>query len=471
MALINLFKVTKTLTDLLVQNITQVIDSALAGLLTVTANPPDKVESPSQTLSLHLYHVAEDVYYKNALGPGNDVPNVAKIPMALSLFYILTAHHETDSTFDAEAQQKLMGYALKTFHDFPVITDQTRVAGTLILDPDLRGKDNTLEVLLRPVSPEEALTFWNSEQTKTARLSAYYEVRVVMLEPEKPKTMPGIVLSLGTFLVQIGTPHLDRSQSVVRFTIPEKNGGTVQQVEATPARVTLDSSATPPPPEAHNRLLLFGTNLTIGKARSLFLKNGIWAKLAPPNGPVEQTVVDLAENPDWQVEFQTNRVMVTLATPLTHVKPDGTTVDLPVLPGSYSAFIRAVKDEKVISNALKQISVSSNELGFTVAPRIVGHEAPDANGNIQVNLGPEFDPLEPNLPEDAIQVIVDGEVYTSVGSDPPANAKEFFVTNTPSHLIRLKPHFPVAVTELTAHPFRLIVNGADSAPFWIELSP
>src|SRR5919108_6017809 len=116
MALINLFKVTRTLTDLLTQNITQDIDPSLAGLLNVTAIPPEKVENPSNTLSLHLYHIAEDPYYKNVLGPGSDVPNVAKAPMALSLFYILTAHHETNSVFDAEIQQKLMGYALKTFH-------------------------------------------------------------------------------------------------------------------------------------------------------------------------------------------------------------------------------------------------------------------------------------------------------------------------------------------------------------------
>ncbi|MGH8574993.1 MAG: Pvc16 family protein, partial [Gammaproteobacteria bacterium] len=136
MALRNLYKVTKTLTDLLTQNITKNIDTSLDGQLTVTAIPPDTVENPSNTLSLHLYHVAEDPYYKNALGPGSDVPNVAKAPMALSLFYILTAHHELDPAFDAEAQQKLMGYALKTFHDFPVITDRTRINGTDILDED-----------------------------------------------------------------------------------------------------------------------------------------------------------------------------------------------------------------------------------------------------------------------------------------------------------------------------------------------
>jgi hypothetical protein len=118
MALRNLYRVTNTLINLLMQNITKNIDKTLDGQMIVTAIPPDKVKNPSNTLSLHLYHVAEDLYYKNALGPGSDVANVAKAPMALSLFYILTAHHELDPVFDAETQQKLMGYALKTFHDF-----------------------------------------------------------------------------------------------------------------------------------------------------------------------------------------------------------------------------------------------------------------------------------------------------------------------------------------------------------------
>lgn len=275
MALIDLYKVTKTLIDLLRLNITQNIDPSLDdGVLQVTGIPPEKVESASNRLNFFLYHIAEDAYYKNALGPGSDAPNVAKTPMALNLFYILTAHHEVgeDAQFDAETQQKLMGYGLKTFHDFPVITDKTRIDdgtpdGTLVLDADLRGKDNSLEVILRPVSAEDAIAFWGSEETRTVRLSAYYEVRVILLEPEPPKTMPGIVLNLGTFLVQVGSPHLDRSQSLVRFQLPERNGGMVQSLPVSPARVTLDSSPEPPErPQAHNRLQLLGTNLTAGHA-------------------------------------------------------------------------------------------------------------------------------------------------------------------------------------------------------------
>ncbi|HEV8486722.1 MAG TPA: DUF4255 domain-containing protein [Blastocatellia bacterium] len=471
MALQNLFKVTKALTELLAQNIHTNIDDVVP--LTVTAVPPDRVDPKTNTLSLHLYHIAENAYYKNALGAGNDVPNVAKAPMALSLFYILTAHHDsgTDSHFDAETQQKLMGYALKTFHDVPVITSRTRFNGTPILDQEFGG--DPIQIILRPVTPEDALSFWNSEQQVTARLSAYYEVRVVMLEPEPPRTMPGIVLNVGTFVFQLGSPVLEGSQSQMRFKIPERNGGNIQEIEATPASVTLDTSATPA--AAHNRLLLLGSNLTKGRSRSLFLKNSIWAELSPPDGPVRETVVDPAQNPDWDVQFQTDRVTVKLAPTLRHLKTDGTPVDLPVLPGFYSALVRSVADEKVISNELKRIVVASNEVGFAVSPRIVGNDPPDPDGNIQINLGSEFDALDANLADDAIQVVVAGEVYTRPPPpdrvDPPANVKEFFVTNTPSNLIRINPHFPVVVTQSEAHPLQVTVNGAASEPFWIELNP
>jgi hypothetical protein len=462
MPLHDLSKVTSTLMTLLRENIKQ--ESGID--VTVTPQPAEKVGKETNKLSLHLYHVAEDSYYKNAPGPGSDVPNVARAPMALRLYYILTVHHDTgdDSPFDPLTQQLLMGFALKTLHDFPVITDRTRVNGTEILDPDLRGRNNTLQVILRPVTPEDALDYWNSQETRTTRLSAYYEVRIVMLEPQEPKTMPGVVLSLGTFLFQLGSPHLERSQSRVRFQIPWKNGGTVHEVEATPARVTLDGSATPP--AAHNRLLLLGTNLAGGKSQSLFFRNRLWANLA-----VEETVVDLGENPDWGVDFRADRVVVNLAPTLHHINPDGTAVDLPVFPGFYTAFSRSVMDEKVINNVRKRIVSSSNEVSFAVAPRIQGHDDPDGDGNIQINLGPEFDPLDANLPDEAIQVIVAGEVYTSVSADPPTGEKEFFVTNNPSNLIRIKPHFPVAVTQAEAYPLRLIVNGPESAPFWIELNP
>ena len=408
--------------------------------------------------------------------------------MALCLYYILTTHHEVDYQFDAQTQQNLMGYALKTFHDFPVITDQTEIAELPVLDAGLRGNGNSIQVILRPISPEEAITFWSSEDNRTARLSAYYEVRVVMLEPEPPRTMPGLVLNLGSYLVQLGSPHLERSQSLVSFQLPARNGGAAQQVEAAPARVTLNNTLEPlERPEAHNRFQLLGTNLTAGRSRSLILKNSIWSNPSSPNDPdslddppieaVEQVIVDLEQNPDWNVEFSPERIEIEMTPTLIYFALDGATVELPILPGFYSISIRSVLNEQIINSELKQITVTSNEIGFTVAPRIMlepdseNNIQIDALGNIQINLGSEFNPLSQNLPEDSIQVIVAGEVYTRTETEPPANEREFFITNTSPNQLLINPHFPVSVSEPTAYPFRLIVNGAESAPFWLELNP
>ena len=344
-----------------------------------------------------------------------------------------------------------------------MITDQTEIGGETIFEDDtemeigLRGKGNTLQVILRPVSPEEAMTFWSSEDTRTVRLSAYYEVRVVMLEPESPQTMPGIVLNLGAFLVQIGSPHLECSQSLVHFQLPQRNRGPLPPlpIEASPARVTLNNPFSPS--EILNQLQLLGTNLTVGRSRSLVLKNRIWDNLLTPipGNPTELIV------PDWPIEFTSDRITVTLNSPVMHERPDASIISLPLLPGFYSALVRSILEEKVIDNELKQVVVTSNEIGFVVVPLILGN-GNLMGGNIEISLG--FDPEDPNFPADAIQVIVAGQVYTRVPASPTINAEEFFVANSPNR-ITINPHIPV--TEPI--PFRLIVNGAESAPFWIDL--
>ena len=457
MALQNLFKVTKTLMDLLKQNIMLNIDTELGGL-DITANPPEKVEVTTNTLNIYLYHIAEDPYYKNAVGAGNAVPDIATTPMALSLFYILTAHHETASSFDAETQQKLMGYALKTFHDLPVITDRTRINGTPILDSNLQGKGNSLQIVLRPVSAEDAVAFWGSEETRTTRLSAYYEVRVVMLEPEPPKRMAGIVLNLGTFLTQLGSPHLDCSQSVMSFSLPASTGITdPQRIDATPARVSTDVGD---PAAPNNRLVLRGTNLAIGQSRSLVLKNALWARQG-----FDTAVIDPALNSAWNLVFRSERIEMDVQKTLTlDASPDRI-----VFPGAYTATLQVVKVEQVILNQLKQITDSSNEVVFFVAPRITGHTAPGPDKRITVAIEPEFDLTHGTGSDEEleIRVVMAGQTYERGNFDPsppsPADNDGRFEVGTGSVTFQA---FEVTPGD---HPFRLIVNGAESAPFWIEL--
>jgi len=457
MALLDLSNVTRTMKGLLEQNLAR---PTMGGLtVNVTPLPPEKVGSAQNTLSLHLYHVAEETYYTNRPGPGNDPPNVAKNPLALGLYYILTAHHEsTDPDLDPFTQQNLMGLAIKTLHDFPVITDSTVVDGssTPVLHPALVGRDNDLQIIMRPIPPEDATTFWSTEEQRTARLSAYYEVRVVLLEPEKPKTMPGIVYALGTFLVNIGSPSFERSRSGVSFPLPPSTGVlTPQVVETSPARVSADA------PAPDNRLELLGTNLAIGRSRTLVWKNALWATQGFP-----AVALDPGLNPSWGFVFGSDRIAVDVAADL---DLDATTT-LTVFPGVYSASLRVVKDEEVVLGQLKQILDSSNEASFFVSPRITGHGAPGPDTRIDVTVSPTFDLTHGAGTDEEldVQLVVAGRVYQrGFDPSPPSPSDNDGRFDVAAHTVTLQPLFSVA--SAGEHPLRLVVNGAESQPFWIVI--
>ena len=143
---------------------------------------------------------------------------------------------------------------------------QSNGPGIQILPANLRNRGNSIQVILRPVSPEDAVGFWATEDQQLTTLSAYYEVRVIFLEPELPRTVPGIVLSLGAYLQQLGSPDLRTSASTTRFTLPAiAGGGQPPPMETAPARAVLDDR--PNPPAENRRFRLLGTNLAIGRSR------------------------------------------------------------------------------------------------------------------------------------------------------------------------------------------------------------
>jgi hypothetical protein len=359
-----------------------------------------------------------------------------------------------------------MGYALKTLHDYSVIDDDTEVSGTQVLHPDLRERDNRLEVTLRPVSPEDSIAFWSAEDRQTARLSAYYEVRYALLEPEPPRRLPGIVLNLGTFIVNLASPQLAGSRSEVTFTLPAQAGGGEQTIVASPARV-----GPPGGPPIANRLTLLGTNLTIGQQRRLFLRNPRWRERAPE---LERVLVDpdLPANvaDGWTIDEAPDRIDVTLGTQLTVAVPSGPPVVLPVEPGIYHARVEVVKELRIIQGQLKEITDTSNETAFAATPRVIGAAVVDpVEQRIRVELDPstELTPAGAPRPLD-IMVVVDGETYAPF--DPTVSGATFDIgefepaTDTLDFLARFDPN--VSGT----HPFRVIVEGAESQPFWIELS-
>lgn len=467
MALLDLSQVTSTLTTLLQRNINERLQPG-GPAVSVVPTVPTLVPSGAQnTLSFHLHHINEEPYYRNAPGEGNDPPNVAKAPMGLNLYYLLTPHHggSDDPNNDALTQQRLMGLALKTFHDIPVVTDNTAILGVPVLPGPLRGSENSIQVIMRQITPEDAAQFWSSEDQQLARLSAYYEVRVVFLIPEEPATMPGIVLHLGAYLVQTGAPVLSATESRVPFALPPSYGGGSQVITASPARAILDDRPVAPgiPPQEHRRFDLLGTALSAGIGRTLVLRHARWTHADPTLAEIR---VDLAANPDWALSVSSERLGVEFRSVLNYTDSNGAPQTETLWPGLYTVELRAELSREDVAGHPKSLIAASNQVPFTVAPRVVGHSV--AGGLVQVDLGSEIDLTLLTEAYDEVQVALDGIVYRETTTTPPPNAGEWF---RQANGVLLNPAAGINLTPATpeVHAFRLIINGAETAPHFIEL--
>lgn len=469
MPLSDLSRVTEVLTETLRLNITQRIDPSLAGVLNVTSLPPERAEGEANTVNLYMYHLVEDQQRRNLPGNRSDRAPVATKPMTLVLYYILTTHHSVQSQFDTITEQRLMGYALKTLHDFAIIGDESEIAGVRLLPQDLRDRRNELEISFRHVEPEEAVSYWSAEQSSTTRLSAYLDVRYALLEPDPPQRLPGIVLSLGAFVVDIQSPQIAASRSVLEFTLPAIAGGGPQAIESSPGRVGVPIPALP----VSNRLTLVGSNLASGQSRQILLSNPRWRVRAPalPQVPIDLSLAANAAG-EWAVDVRANAVDVTLDTSLEAALPGGGTATLPVEPGIYAASIHTVKASAIQFGRLKEITDRSNAISFVVIPRVVGVSVVNAaERRIRIDLHGSVDltpPAGPDLPGALdILVVVDSVSYAE--HDPTAPAATFdigeFLPNGSTVDVRLQ----FDPTAPGTYPVRVIVEGAESQPFWFEV--
>lgn len=453
MALIDLSLVTSALMKLLDDNINKNIDTGAN--VTVTAEPPDKVGSVTNKLSLYMYHVSEEAFYKNFEGPGGDAGrNIARTPMGLCLYYVLTAHHESsEPEFDPLTQQRLMGYALKTMHDYPLIVDDTLIDGEAILPAGLVGADNPVQVIMRPIAPEDAIAFWGAEDQRTARLSAYYEVRVILLEPDLPTTTVEPVLALGTYLFQLGAPHLESTSNDLAFVLPTSSGSATQVVAASPARVTANPGANP----IQNQLVFRGQNLAGGIRRQLWLRSEHFTSTAGGPLPID---LDISANQlaGWSLSVGPDKLVLEVADTLSYFDSGGSETSIDLLPGTYSAFLRVTARDRVVGGALVPITNDSNEVTLAVIPRIASDTVDTLTDYIQLTIVGSFELTDPNID---IQLFCDGQLYTE-GALPGAG--KFTIDS----ITTLTFHALFDTEDAGDHAVRLIVNGSASAPYWVE---
>lgn len=463
MSTANLYLITQTLRRLLDFNVRALLlRQGLPTVLDVTSMPPERVGAATNTLNLHLYHAVEDAHYRNQVEPGRGGAPVARQPLALCLYYILTAHHEINEVFDAEIQQRNFGLALKTLHDFNTIDDGLAISpdggpAQIVMAPALIGGHNRLEVSQRPLTAEEAITFWSAEQNATTRLSAYFEVRTVFLEPELPTGAHGTVFDLGLFVQASRAANLSRVSALSQFTPPPASGFPTQLLLTTPARATLAPGSAP----AVNRIELGGIGLAgdgaPGAAR-LLLRTPAWRALLPSR---QLLSVDPALNAAWNIELGESSGRFEMQGSLSFDDGGGVQV-VEVTPGIYAVSVQVRRRRETSSGQVRESWIESNQLAFSLGARIVNADPPNASGRIVVHLQNVFDFTAAALD---VQLAVDGELYDEAAafSGVPAQDRGLFV-RSPGQL-ELHPLFNPALAG--SHPLRLIINGAESQPFWI----
>lgn len=445
----NLFGVTATLKELLRVNIWRLSTQTI----TVSDLPPEEAEKQDGTrLNLHLYHAAEDPGRRNDFPPGDSAPfPISRTPMPLTLYYALTAHSMANDVPNAQQQQLFMGLGMKTLHDFAVIDDSLELPGPpagdpiKILDSGMRGAQNRITIVQRQLTPEDTVTFWAAAQHHTARLTAYYEVRSLLLPPEPETEKAPLVAAVALGAMPSPRPTLHSSSSVQTVTLPALSGGATLTTPLAPAVAALGSAG-------GNRVSAAGEGLGDGSDARILLSGGTIG---------QEAVVDPAFNADWNFILAAGEMSFDVLPAVVAEGPGGFTSQI-VRPGIYAVAVRREKVLKTEAGATSVGPMESNRIPFAVGPAIAARSV--VAGRVKLTLHPGVDCTDPlNKP----QLAIAGDVYRFVAAftgDPAVDVGTFIAESE---------------TVYEAHPFfdpsdggtrmvRLSVNGVDSAPFWLE---
>jgi hypothetical protein len=167
---------------------------------TVTARPLDRVSlagTNGSHVNLFLYHVALSGAWRNTVPPayakGGETPWP---PLALDLYYLLTAFAGNNEDTPHPLSQRLLGCSMRALHDHPLVDADRLVREDYDNNNYRHTQVEHLRITHQPMSLEEMSKLWTTFQTHY-RLSVAYMVSVVLIESSRPSVTPLPVLSRG----------------------------------------------------------------------------------------------------------------------------------------------------------------------------------------------------------------------------------------------------------------------------------
>ena len=185
---------TATLRNLLLNGI-PALDSELSDL-EVTTQPLDlarKNVTKSQ-LNVFLYQTVVNAAWRNQDMPRQVRPGETGMPpLALNLHYLFTAYGRGESDNDA-LSHRVLGSAMSVMHDHPLLTRSE--IGPALPGNDLGEQFERVKITPLPLPIDDMSKLWMVFQTQY-RVSAAYEVTVVLIDSRTPVRAPLPVLRRG----------------------------------------------------------------------------------------------------------------------------------------------------------------------------------------------------------------------------------------------------------------------------------
>ena len=468
MPLTDISRVTETLTTLISQVLTR--DSNVGNLDVSAGRPEDDTSQLPNVISVYLFHISEDPHSKNLMTRASLSASspVQQAPMGLVLHYVVTASSTQGLGTDrAITEQRLLGYVARAFHDYPIIDDDTVIPSIppalpnapLLETTNLQGGENELHITLRPVGIDEVVNFWSAEQDLTARLSLFYEVRLVRLQtlPEEGTAPP--VLSVAEFVSVSGRLTLLSARSLLGFSLPPGHPladptSPFRFIPANPARAALFPPGPAPAgiaPE-NNRVSLEGSGFQ-GDRTWLALEGPVGVGAAAPS--TERFRIDLTDpaNAAWAITADGARITLGIRTTVT--SDEG--VNLTIYPGVYRA--RVVVGTQIGEGpAPRFLEQSSAAVGFAIVPQIEAvalQGGPPNAREFRITLLGAYlrDELEVqlNVAGQALRRAADATVAGNYNFAPNTGVIDLAIDST---------------SLASPLPFQLIINGAEAPPAW-----
>lgn len=265
-------------------------DAVMAGT-SVTTLPPDTARNSNTAnqVNVFLYHTVPNAAWRNMDMPLQIKPGETGYPpLALNLYYIITAYGQNN---DDILSHRLIGRAMSVLHDHAVLSPAEIEAA--LPGSGLPQQVERLRITPATLTSEEMYKLWTAFQTHY-RISAAYQVTVVLIESALPARTPLPVLARGP-----------RDKGI-------SSGTGLLSPFPTLDRVQLQNRQ--PSAELGDVLSLSGRNLD-GTNIGIIFKSPLWTdsvEVSPESGATaEELAVKIPNNPSaWPAGFYTLAVSV-----------------------------------------------------------------------------------------------------------------------------------------------------------------